>query len=122
MVKLAMSCDCAKASPQDYLPPFSNDPVSGLQGAIAAFTIMPCENENRFRFSHDRYLQAAYALTDQYSRDEMHYVLACAMMKHDPYESTRPSKVSTKVMGSRTVGPPNVQYNGVPFLGRGSAL
>jgi serine/threonine protein kinase len=32
----------------------SQDPVAGLQGALGAYLIMPCENEDRFRFSHDR--------------------------------------------------------------------
>jgi predicted ATPase len=30
------------------------DPVTGLQGALGAYLIMPCEDEDRFRFSHDR--------------------------------------------------------------------
>lgn len=30
------------------------DPVAGLQGALGAYLIMPCDNEDRFRFSHDR--------------------------------------------------------------------
>jgi serine/threonine protein kinase len=32
----------------------SQDPVAGLQGALGAYLIMPCDNEDRFRFSHDR--------------------------------------------------------------------
>jgi predicted ATPase len=31
-----------------------HDPVAGLQGALGAYLIMPCDNEDRFRFSHDR--------------------------------------------------------------------
>lgn len=30
------------------------DAVAGLQGALDAYLIMPCDNEDRFRFSHDR--------------------------------------------------------------------
>lgn len=30
------------------------DAVAGLQGAIGAYLVMPCDNEDRFRFSHER--------------------------------------------------------------------
>jgi predicted ATPase len=33
------------------------DPVIGLQGALAGYIIMPCDNEDRFRFAHDRYVR-----------------------------------------------------------------
>ncbi|GAB7347643.1 hypothetical protein MBLNU459_g4512t2 [Dothideomycetes sp. NU459] len=94
LVKQVMSCQCSRASPAELLPPFENDPVSGLQGAISAFIIVATDDEDRFRFSHDRYMQAAETLADEYSKDEMHFVIATSMMKHDPYDrSTKMTKV-----------------------------
>lgn len=94
LIKQVMVCDCAKAAPPESLPPFSNDPVLGLQGALTAFTIMSTDDEDRFRFSHDRYLQAANILCDQFSKDEMNYVIVTAMMRHDSYDNrNKPTKV-----------------------------
>jgi len=33
--------------------------VSGLQGAMSAYILMSGDDEDRFRFAHDRYMQAA---------------------------------------------------------------
>lgn len=81
-----MSCDCSKSVPRELLPPDSDDPVSGLQGAISAYILVATDTEDRFRFSHDRYLQAAEMLCDSFDKREMHYVIAVAMMKHTPYD------------------------------------
>lgn len=52
------------------------------------------QDEDRFKFSHDRYVTAAGVLCDQYVRTEMHYVMACSMMKHSPYDAVKqPNKV-----------------------------
>jgi len=86
LVKRVMSCDCSQASPREFIPPTSNDPVDGLQRAISSFIVMATEEEDRFRFAHDRYLTAADSLCDDFRREEMHYVIACAMMKHTPFD------------------------------------
>lgn len=86
LVKRVMSCDCSKLSKDEYLP-LKTDPVAGLQGAVAAFIIVATEDEDRFRFSHDRYMQAAELLGDSCRKEEMHYIIASSMMKHDPYNS-----------------------------------
>ncbi|KAK3695943.1 Chk1 protein kinase [Vermiconidia calcicola] len=85
IMKRVMSCDCSKASPIDLIPPTSKDPVAGLQAAIQGFVVMPTEEEDKFRFSHDRYVAAAAALCDAYDVKEMHYVVAMAAIKHEPY-------------------------------------
>ncbi|TLD35007.1 hypothetical protein E2P81_ATG11126 [Venturia nashicola] len=56
------------------------DAVTGLQGAIDAYLIMPCDKEDRFRFSHDRYLQSALSLP--YNKAEMHYAIAKTLLGH----------------------------------------
>lgn len=92
-VKRVMSCACSHLSPQPLVPPWSKDAVLGLQLALNSFIIMSTEDEDRFKFSHDRYASAANALCDQYEREEMHYVVAASMMKHDPYDAmTDPNK------------------------------
>ena len=93
LIKRVMMCECSKASPAEFLPPTSKDPVAGLQAAIQSYLIMATEEEDRFKFSHDRYITSAASLCDPYKKDEMHYVIACAMMKHTPYDPvTMPDK------------------------------
>lgn len=94
LVKHAMDCECSRSVPRGLLPPDSHDPVSGLQGAITAYIIIATDTEDRFRFSHDRYLQAAEMLCEPFDKAEMHFVIAIAMMKHTPYDrSTKTTKV-----------------------------
>jgi predicted ATPase/signal transduction histidine kinase/tetratricopeptide (TPR) repeat protein len=59
------------------------DPVSGLQGALSAYIIMPCEDEDRFRFAHDRYMQAARSLVECYNKQEMHFAICRIMIDKD---------------------------------------
>ncbi|EMC95850.1 hypothetical protein BAUCODRAFT_71300 [Baudoinia panamericana UAMH 10762] len=94
LVLRVMSCDCSKASPAGLIPPPSQDAVSGLQATIASFIVVATEEEDRFRFSHDRYITAAYGLCEEYKLEEMHYVVACAMMKHMTFDPvTMPNAV-----------------------------
>ncbi|KAK6006667.1 hypothetical protein QM012_005675 [Aureobasidium pullulans] len=92
LVKRVMSCDCSKQSKEEYLPP-KKDPVTGLQDAISSYIIVATEDEDKFRFSHDRYMQAAELLADDCRKEEMHYIISASMMYHDPYDSaTKPTK------------------------------
>ncbi|KAF2739491.1 hypothetical protein EJ04DRAFT_573054 [Polyplosphaeria fusca] len=55
----------------------SEGPVVALQDALRAFIIMPTEDEDRFRFAHDRYyLAAADLATAQWDTKLMHYTIA----------------------------------------------
>ncbi|KAK4497878.1 hypothetical protein PRZ48_010533 [Zasmidium cellare] len=95
-MKRVMSCACSELSPQPLIPPRSQDAVAGLQTALNSFIIMPTDDEDRFKFSHDRYVQAAESLItgSTYKPEEMHFVVACSMMKHDPYDPLNmPNKV-----------------------------
>ncbi|KAL2174261.1 uncharacterized protein P884DRAFT_209463 [Thermothelomyces heterothallicus CBS 202.75] len=59
------------------------DVVSGLEAAIQAFIIIPCDRDDHFRFAHDRYIQAAAALKECNAR-VMHFVIAQVLLKHYP--------------------------------------
>ncbi|KAH0404275.1 hypothetical protein KCU89_g1289, partial [Aureobasidium melanogenum] len=93
LVKRVMSCDCSKQSKDEYLPP-KMDPVTGLQDAISSYIVVATEDEDKFRFSHDRYMQAAELLADDCRKEEMHYIISASMMYHDPYDSaTKPTQL-----------------------------
>ncbi|KAG7285247.1 hypothetical protein NEMBOFW57_009868 [Staphylotrichum longicolle] len=55
--------------------------VAGLEAAIQAFIIVPCDRDDHFRFAHDRYIQAAAALKECNAR-MMHFVIAQVLLKH----------------------------------------
>ncbi|KAK6437041.1 Chk1 protein kinase [Oleoguttula sp. CCFEE 5521] len=58
--------------------------------------VMSCtDDDDWFRFAHDRYLTSALTLCDKYDREEMHYVLACAQLKHEPYD---PNTQTTRML------------------------
>jgi signal transduction histidine kinase/predicted ATPase/DNA-binding response OmpR family regulator/serine/threonine protein kinase len=94
-VKRVMSCKCSELVPQPLVPPVSSDAVAGLAVALNSWIVMPTDEEEIFRFSHDRYLTAADALClSRHEKDEMHYMLASSMMRHDPYDPSKdPSTV-----------------------------
>ncbi|KAI7577123.1 hypothetical protein KC316_g10420, partial [Hortaea werneckii] len=95
LMKYVMSCECSKASPKELIPQTINDPVDGLQACINAYVIMPTEEEDRFKFSHDRYITAADTLCEPYKKEEMHYVISSALMKHMPFD---PAQHSNKML------------------------
>lgn len=59
----------------------SQDAMSGLQRAIAAYVLMPGEDDDHFQFCHDRYQQAAASLSECASLSEMHFSVAQIMMR-----------------------------------------
>jgi signal transduction histidine kinase/DNA-binding NarL/FixJ family response regulator/tetratricopeptide (TPR) repeat protein len=68
------------------------DAVSGLHAAIQAYIIVPSDVDDRFRFAHDRYVQAAAALKECSPR-KMHFVIAQTLLKY--YSSETKWKEST---------------------------
>ncbi|OCL11555.1 hypothetical protein AOQ84DRAFT_373926 [Glonium stellatum] len=68
-----------------------HDPVSALQSAMSAYIIMAREDEDQFRFAHDRYIQAAGSLSECYNKTEMHFSIATAMIENDNQDSTTTS-------------------------------
>ncbi|KAI1480397.1 putative histidine kinase HHK1p [Daldinia eschscholtzii] len=57
------------------------DAVAGLQAAINACIIVQSETDDRFRFAHDRYVQAAASLKEC-NTPQMHFVIAQTLLKH----------------------------------------
>ncbi|KAF2876568.1 putative histidine kinase HHK1p [Massariosphaeria phaeospora] len=69
--------------------------VMALNGALGAYILMPADNEDRFRFSHDRYSVVARAMAeDEYDTPMMHFVIAKSLVTEDvhPEESLAISK------------------------------
>jgi signal transduction histidine kinase/serine/threonine protein kinase len=87
ILRRLLSFKCAKSIEAGLIPPCTSDAVGALQACLQNFILMPTEDEDRFQFSHDRYLTAARALCDEYHRDEMHYVIAFTMLEHEPYNA-----------------------------------
>ncbi|KAF2457500.1 putative histidine kinase HHK1p [Lineolata rhizophorae] len=75
----------------------SQDPVAGLNGALGAYIILPAEDEDVFRFAHDRYLTAASQLIECYNKTEMHYSIARTMMEADFLDPTTTGSLSLYV-------------------------
>ncbi|RDW68343.1 hypothetical protein BP5796_09000 [Coleophoma crateriformis] len=55
--------------------------VEGLQAAIQAYVIVPTQDDDRFRFAHDRYVQAASSLVE-YNGPEMHFIIAQTLLQY----------------------------------------
>ncbi|KAF2147305.1 uncharacterized protein K452DRAFT_293751 [Aplosporella prunicola CBS 121167] len=78
------------------LPTTQRDPIEGIDGAMASYIIMAGEDEDRFRFSHDRYMQAAQALieNENFNQTEMHFAIAKTMIEHEFQDNTTTSAKS----------------------------
>ncbi|KAI1179490.1 putative histidine kinase HHK1p [Nemania sp. FL0916] len=55
--------------------------VAGLQAAVNACIVIQGETDDRFRFAHDRYVQAAASLKECNIRS-MHFIIAQSLMTH----------------------------------------
>lgn len=66
-------------------PPLSSysaqDAIEGLQAAIQAYVIVATQDDDRFRFAHDRYMQAATTLGDC-NTPKMHFIIARTLLKY----------------------------------------
>jgi signal transduction histidine kinase len=92
ILRRLLNFQCSASMAKGLIPPCTADAVGGLQAALQAFILMPTEDEDRFQFSHDRYVAAARSLCEEYHRDEMHYVASFTMMQYEPYNPvTQPS-------------------------------
>lgn len=68
-----------------HSPYTPQDVIEGLQAAIQAYILVPTDNDDRFRFAHDRYIQASMALKECNTR-KMHFVIAQTLMKYPKSE------------------------------------
>ncbi|THV44376.1 hypothetical protein BGAL_0658g00010 [Botrytis galanthina] len=57
------------------------DTIGGLQAAIQAYIIVATQDDDRFRFAHDRYIQAASSLREC-NGPKMHFIIAQTLMKY----------------------------------------
>ena len=61
------------------------DTVEGLQAAIQAYIIVATQEDDRFRFAHDRYMQVAAAMREG-NEPKMHFIIAQTLIKYSPEE------------------------------------
>lgn len=66
--------------------------IEGLQAAIQAYIVIATQDDDRFRFAHDRYMQAASSL-GEYNAQKMHFIIAQTLLKY--YSSEERSQAST---------------------------
>ncbi|KAH8677463.1 hsp90-like protein [Xylariales sp. PMI_506] len=75
------------------------DAVVGLQAAVSACIIVQGETDDRFRFSHDRYLQAAASLKECNIRKQ-HFIIAQTLLKHYGSESRWKDNIASHICES----------------------
>jgi len=75
------SCNACTDEASMPSPPSQQDMIAGLQAAVQACIIVPSDRDDRFRFAHDRYVQAASALKEC-NAQKMHFVIAQTLHKH----------------------------------------
>ncbi|KUJ15514.1 HHK1, histidine kinase-group X protein [Mollisia scopiformis] len=66
--------------------------VEGLQAAIQNYIVIATQDDDRFRFAHDRYMQAATSL-GECNASKMHFIIAQTMMKY--YSADERSRSTT---------------------------
>ncbi|CAM1503976.1 Fc.00g015670.m01.CDS01 [Cosmosporella sp. VM-42] len=59
----------------------TTEAIAGLNAALQAYIIVPSESDDRFRFSHDRYIHASAALKECNSR-KMHFIISQTLLKY----------------------------------------
>ncbi|KAI1344006.1 putative histidine kinase HHK1p [Xylariaceae sp. FL0016] len=64
----------------DHTSYSKQETIAGLQAAVNAHIIVQGETDDRFRFAHDRYVQAAASLKECNTR-QMHFVIAKTLLK-----------------------------------------
>ncbi|TQN73435.1 Hybrid signal transduction histidine kinase K, partial [Colletotrichum shisoi] len=73
---------CRGAGNEQYHARYSQqEAIDGLQAAVQAYIIVPSETDDRFRFAHDRFIQASAALKECNAR-KMHFVIAQTLLKY----------------------------------------
>lgn len=70
--------------------------ISGLQAAIQAYIIVQTENDDRFRFAHDRYIHASTTLKECNSR-RMHFIISQTLLKYYAVEARQRDSTASHV-------------------------
>lgn len=89
--------DDSESSKLESMKPYSlshsqQDAVEGLQAAIQAYIIVATQDDDRFRFAHDRYIQAAASLREC-NGPKMHFIIAQTLLKY--YSADERSRETT---------------------------
>jgi signal transduction histidine kinase/CheY-like chemotaxis protein/tetratricopeptide (TPR) repeat protein len=81
------SLDNETQTPEEFRPyslcHSQQDAVEGLQAAIQAYVVVATQEDDRFRFAHDRYSQAARSL-GECNAPVMHFIIAQTLVKYYP--------------------------------------
>ena len=72
---------CSKKA-EVFMPQPTEHVVEGLQACLQAYILVPGEDDDHFRFSHDRYIQASASLRESHDVEKMHFIIAQTMMKY----------------------------------------
>jgi len=90
----AESCGDSTAS---IMAPLSHQEiVEGLQAAIQAYVIVATENDDRFRFTHDRFIQAAVSLRKDQG-PKMHFIIAQTLLKYYSADTKSRDTIATHI-------------------------
>lgn len=76
--------------------------VAGLQAAIQAYIIVPSEIDDRFRFAHDRYVNAAAALKECNSR-RMHFIISRTLLKYYAVEARQRDSTASHICEAASI-------------------
>lgn len=82
-------------SPQDF--------VVGLQAAVQACIIVPTQDDDRFRFANDRYIEAATSLWEckrSTHRPTMHFIIAQTLLKYYAFDHRYRDAAATHICAS----------------------
>ncbi|EEP82380.1 hypothetical protein UREG_07245 [Uncinocarpus reesii 1704] len=74
--------DCAKRRKRTKLTQSSSSVIAGLQYLLQSYIILPGDTDDEFRFSFDRYAQAATLMEQCHNPDQMHFIIAQTLMKY----------------------------------------
>lgn len=70
--------------------------IAGLQAAIQAYIIVQTETDDRFRFAHDRYVQASSALKECKAR-KMHFIISQTLLKYYAVEARQRDSTASHI-------------------------
>ncbi|PBP18289.1 hsp90-like protein [Diplocarpon rosae] len=73
--------------------------VEGLQAAIQAYIITATQDDDIFRFAHDRYMQAATTL-GECNAPKMHFIIARTLLKYNSTGDRERSKIAEHICES----------------------
>lgn len=70
--------------------------VEGLQAAIQAYIIIATQDDDKFRFAHDRYMQAATTL-GECNAPKMHFIIARTLLKYNSVGEQEQSDIAEHI-------------------------